>query len=147
MDIFNYGITIKAFMTGLFRGLRRTGRTTRLLKDMKDGDVLIVSNRLGSNYDNMLKHQAKELGKNINIIKLDATERGLYDIFDSSIRRGRRYPADTNFFYDHIFLEDYYESAILRADELLDKTQDSLSEIWCENKTQSKAESILLPYE
>jgi hypothetical protein len=147
MDIFNYGITIKAFMSGLFHGLRRTGRTTRLLETMKDGDVLIVSNRFGLNYDNLLKHQAKKLGKNINVIGIEATERGLYDIFDLPSRRGKRFPANTNFFYDHVFLEDYYGSVILRADELLDKTQDSLSEIWCENKTQSKAESILLPYE
>ena len=108
MDIFGIGAAVETAVEIFIRAARRTGRTTRLLETIKNGDCVITdtnnSARLITRY--CIDHNIK--ARTVVIHPRDLNGMGRLEGFHGRI------------LFDHTFLEQRYLAAVKQETEFLD---------------------------
>ena len=113
MDFFGIGNSVKSLLNTHFSTLRRTGRTTNLVKSLKDGDRVVFTNE---NEAKRVKNIAKEKGLTINTLVVNPRESSIL----STMQKHRT-------ILDHSWVEEYYSQAIKKAGNDLTYIEKSLS--------------------
>jgi len=94
-DIFGTGPAIEAAAEIYFACGRRTGRTTKLLSALNDGDTVIC---LDQDHGKLLLQRAKDIGKKVNVVTQDP--RRSYDFPHGRIAG--------DVYFDHARVDEFY---------------------------------------
>lgn len=116
MDFFGIGASIKGAVEIYFRSARATGRTTHLVKSLRDGDRVIC---LDWNQARAIKRLCEEQGKRdveTFVYKGDDPRR----VFDKPTAKGR-------VIFDHVWLEQFYLRNIQEMTNLIDSVEKQAS--------------------
>lgn len=108
------GFSIAAFISEMSDLNRGTGRTTKMIEDAKDGDVIIFSNSREANH---VHFECAMKGIKVRCIVFPVSEsKNLF-----SLRNGLE--SHTRLYFDHSWLEEFYERAINGARKLIDSIE------------------------
>lgn len=117
MDLYNIGAVMNAMVEMYRVSSRNTGRSSLLFSMVQDGDRIIFHN---TEHANIAKRELSSRGKtDVQCISIDP--RHLHEVIDKFKGTRRRT------FYDHIFVEEYYQHIIRGAGTDLDRIQEILS--------------------
>lgn len=115
MDHFGIGAAIHGAARVYFQSARRTGRTTALLDNLKDGDRVCCAT---SDEARHLERQCKERGLQVQVITLPIN--AAHAIFERGTPEGRT-------IFDHGWVERYYLEALENARATIDHLQREAS--------------------
>lgn len=117
MDHFGIGVAMRAMLLNYQHSARRSGRTTSLVQSVKDGDrIVFPSRREAERVERLLKAR----GVKVQCIVIDPKDPG---------RLVERDPlsGDCRTIFDHTWVEQFYTSAIERAESTIDYLQRETS--------------------
>jgi hypothetical protein len=127
-DMFGIGSAIAAALGVAFGAQRRTGRTTRLIESVKDGDRIIAAS---GNEATRLANLLAQRGVNVSVAVIDPLNP--YKLFELGTAQGRT-------IFDHTWVEMRYQKAISDAADQMTEMEDRLSGYdWRHRETQEKA--------
>jgi hypothetical protein len=86
-------------------GQRRSGRTTRLIEALQDGDVVLVTDH---RYGQHLQHKAKEAGKDVEICVYPPEPGRMWDNLPNLLSR----TGDARVMFDHTWVECFIADRI-----------------------------------
>jgi len=116
MDIYGIGNAMILAAETYSQTARRTGRTTTMIKTLRDGDRIICHSQ---NYANMLAHECCRLGIGARVIVVDPTDRLKLSSIDVNLS-GKT-------IFDHVWVELAYAAAIRDCQRMIDESQTWLS--------------------
>lgn len=113
-DAYGVGNALKAFHHSITLASRATGRTTRMLEQLKDGDRVVLTS------ENMAQHirpLLKEMGKDVELVVCPPSNPG--KLFE-------RPPSKAYTHFDHDWVDEFYRLALARAgDDLMRLARDT----------------------
>lgn len=109
MDFYGIGSAVKGVVSGYLRQARQTGRTTHLIDNLRDGDMVIFVNH---SHADKVKRACKERGINVKMQVLDLK----YPRLDFPAVSGRC-------FIDHVWVEQYFQLLLDRGIQDIDIIQ------------------------
>lgn len=96
MDFFGIGPALQGVVRSYFLGGRRSGRTTRLVDSLQDGDrVVFIDSRQADRFKRLCKEQDKE------VVCIVIDPKNTHAIFDRGPSQGRT-------IFDHTWVEQFY---------------------------------------
>lgn len=101
MDTYNIANSMRVGLEMLMQGARQSGRTTRMLDGLKDGDRIITSDTRNVR---ILQNQARQRGLNVEVIFWSVKE------MHCNIYRLKKSAGRTVF--DHVFIENFWKTRI-----------------------------------
>lgn len=114
-DFFGIGASIKGSLNILFQSMRATGRTTNLVKSLKEGDRVICINQDDARY---LKSRIRDFGiEGVEVITKNPRN---LDFKGTGTAQGRT-------IFDHRFVEEFYKDAVEDAGKVLSGMEKHLS--------------------
>lgn len=129
MDMFGIGSAVKSMMKIYSVSARHTGRTLSMVENVKNGDRIIFTNAKEAN---RVKRLIKEKGIDVECIYVPDYE----FIMEIGTGQGRT-------ILDHSWVEDFYASAIERANKDIDFFEKQLSGYGQDHKeTKERAEKM-----
>ena len=127
-DMFGIGPAVSAALSLVFGAQRQTGRTTRLIESVKDGDRIIAAS------GHAARHMAallKQRGVNVSIEVIDPLNQ--YKLYKLGTAQGRT-------IFDHTWVEIFYQQAISNAADQMTEMEGRLTGFdWRHRETQEKA--------
>lgn len=131
MDFFNIGSVLLTSLAAYTHTARQTGRTTRLINSLKDGDRVLVGSDSEQRH---LTDLVKRRGLNVEIRHMRADRHPSWAVENGmSMSAGRTY-------FEHTLVEQFYRDAITRtAAEILD-VEIHLSK-WSERHEETRDEA------
>jgi hypothetical protein len=127
-DMFGIGPAISAALSLVFGAQRQTGRTTRLIESVKDGDRIIAASQ---NEASQMARLLKQRGVNVSVEVIDpANPHGLHKL----------HTAQGRTIFDHRWVEMFYQCAFSDAADQMTEMEGRLSGFdWRHRETQEKA--------
>jgi hypothetical protein len=127
-DMFGIGSAVTSALNVVFGAQRATGRTTRLIESVKDGDRIIAAT--GREADRLAR-LLKQRGVNVSVAVIDPLNP--YKLFELRTAQGRT-------IFDHTWVEMRYQKAISDAADQMTEMEGRLSGYdWRHRETQEKA--------
>ena len=102
-DQYGVGNALRAFHHSMVMASRGTGRTTRMLEMVKDGDRIVLTQQ---NRRREIEHLLKAMGKDVTIIAVHP--RNIDQIFNGPQPKGYTH-------FDHEWVDEYYR---IRMDDI-----------------------------
>lgn len=115
MDHFGIGAAIKCMFLIYSKAARHTGRTTSMIKSLRDGDRIVFANRKEAQ---RVERLCREVDKKIQCITVNP------DDVSSILSYGK---GEGRTLFDHGWVEQYYFETILRCEKDIDTIQDRMS--------------------
>jgi hypothetical protein len=115
MDDFGIGVAALGALRAVLMAMRGTGRTTRLIESLQDGDRVVFTNEREAR---RVERLAKDRGKDIAWCVVDPKKPN--DVYGYPQSRGRLR-------FDHTWLEQYYEAELHSAAIRIRHIQDNAS--------------------
>lgn len=115
MDFFGIGTALKGCARVYFRSARATGRTSRLVSSLKEGDRVIFANQTEAD---RVEHICRVHGKKIKVTVVDPNNP--YRALDLR-------PGVESTFFDHSWVEQFYFNRIDEACKNLSSMEKHLS--------------------
>jgi hypothetical protein len=112
MDRYGIGKALQQASENVFIGMRRTGRTTRMIQDYRPGDVAVFLSRRAA--ENFTKMAAKAGKTEIQTIVCSPTQSGL----NEAAR-----PRKQRLILDHEWVEEFYKKHLEEAAGTLNKME------------------------
>lgn len=110
-DDYGFPAVMKAAFEGFAMGGRASGRTSRLVAVLQDGDVVVALRGPSLEY---LRERIGKAGKKVKILAAEATAYGLGEV-SRALVSGHR-----TLHFDHVWIEQYWSHCLRRAEgELL----------------------------
>jgi hypothetical protein len=127
-DMFGIGPAVSAALSLVFGAQRQTGRTTRLIESVKDGDRIITGSQ---NEARQMGRLLKQRGVNVSVEVIDPyNPHGLYEL----------HTAQGRTIFDHTWVEMFYQKAISNAADQMTEMEGRLTGFdWRHRETQEKA--------
>lgn len=107
-DIYGIGDMLRRELHQYRSHSRRTGRTARMLMQLKDGDTVITSHGKHADY---LRHQVEKAGLRVTVLPAQPS---LHDV-------GKYGPYSGRIHFDHTWVEDFFKEAVEGAAHALDR--------------------------
>lgn len=114
-DSYGVGNALKAFHHSMFMASRRTGRTSRMLEQVKSGDRIVFASEGAAGH---VRPLLKEMGKEVECVICTPK-----DPYSLSVRP----PAKGFTHFDHDWVDEYYRFALEQASEWLMKLPREVS--------------------
>jgi hypothetical protein len=112
MDFFSIGTTLQTAMQMYSQVARTTGRTTKLLNILKDGDRVVFINET---HVQLFQNQLRE--RNLKTTCTSINPRYPEQLL-------QRAPCSGQTYFDHVWVEEFYKLAIERASVDIDYFQN-----------------------
>lgn len=131
MDQFGIGAAVAGAAQVYFKSARQTGKTTRLIQSLHEGDRVVVTTHEQAQW---MRNRAKQLGKQIEVVACPVDDPG--KIFQRGPSKGRT-------MFDHDWVEAYYLRAIEIAQrEISHIERESSGYGIAHEETRMKADAI-----
>jgi hypothetical protein len=119
MDYLGIGAELNAIMEVFFRAKRRTGKTTRLIDQLKDGDTVVCHSERDSRF------LRRELTKhNLNVTVLFYGEHMMHEFMRNCMAA---YRTPGKLIFSHEWLELYYTKVLQDAAYSIGRLESDLS--------------------
>lgn len=116
MDYFGIGAAFRGACRAVVLAMRATGRTTRLVSDLRENDLVIV---LNAEHGRHLERKVRESGK---VCRWVAADPLIGDVVHGrAADRIRSWDGQGRLIFDHSWLEAYYDQVLVDAGSDLDK--------------------------
>lgn len=116
MDYFGMGAAFRGACRAVILAMRATGRTTRLVADLRDNDMVVV---LNAEHGRHLERKARDAGKSCKWVAADPL---IGDVVNGrSAERIRSWDGTGRLIFDHAWLEAYYDQVLVDAGSDLDR--------------------------
>lgn len=120
MDYFGIGAAMRGACRAVVLAMRATGRTTRLLADLSETDLVIV---LNSDHGRHLERKARDAGKKCRWVAADPL---IGDVMHGyAAEKIHAWDGTGRLIFDHSWLEAYYDQVLVDAGSDLDKLVSS----------------------
>lgn len=115
-DFFGIGVALRAMFATYTQTARRSGRTTRLLDCLRDGDRVVVASTAEQRY---LMSHVRDRGLDVAVVCVPPQE------FSS----GKLLPIAGRTHLDHGWIEKFYERELNYAERALSEIQERLQRV------------------
>lgn len=116
MDYFGIGAAVRGAYRAVVLAMRATGRTTRLVSDLRANDLVIV---LNADHGKHLERKARDAGKACRWV---AAEPSIGDVAHGySADKFRARDGHGRLIFDHAWVEAYYDQVLVDAGSELDR--------------------------
>lgn len=116
MDHFGIGAAVRGAYRAVVLAMRHTGRTTRLVSDLRENDLVIV---LNAKHGQDLERKARVAGKACHWVAADPL---IGDVqHGHASERIRAWGGSGRLIFDHAWLEAYYDQVLVDAGSDLDR--------------------------
>ncbi len=103
-------------------GKRRSGRTTRLIESMQDGDIVLVVDHA---YGNMIQQDAKRAGKTIETYVLPPTPGRMWDSLTPLMNRA----GTQRVLFDHTWVECFIAERLNEVEHEFEEFTKRIDEV------------------
>lgn len=128
---YGFGKELQSSIQNIEQSMRRTGRTTRMLEALKDGDRVVTYSEASASY---LRQLIRERGLNVNVRVCEPTPGALADM-------ERVKASDGETVFDHTWIYMYYRAALDGASAMLNRRAVQLSG-WSEAHEETRRLAI-----
>ena len=116
MDYFGIGAAARGAFRAVLLATRGTGRTTRLVADLRENDLVVV---LNANHGRELERKARDAGKSCRWVAADPL---IGDVANGrAAEKMRGWDGNGRLIFDHAWTEAYYEQVLVDAGSDLDR--------------------------
>jgi hypothetical protein len=114
-DAYGVGNSLMAFHHSMVMASRRTGRTSRMVESLKDGDRVVVAS---SGMKRYLADLIRKTGKKVDVIVLEPHDNYRLSLFGTSV--GKTY-------FDNDWVEKYYKHELENISKNLRRMEEKVS--------------------
>lgn len=116
MDYFGIGVAARGAFRAVLLATRGTGRTTRLVADLRENDIVVV---LNADHGRALERKARDAGKSCRWV---AAEPLIGDVAHGRVaEKMRGWDGNGRLIFDHAWTEAYYDQVLVDAGSDLDR--------------------------